>query len=86
MGAWGEEKEGLRNSSPEKIMAWSIDHVLSYPGMGCGYPYMGEPPEVMRGQEWTYNSGLDEGLKDIMERFDGGLYDLLPDMVKDRVR
>ncbi len=86
MGQWGEEKEGLRNSSPEKIMAWSIDHVLSYPGMGCGYPYTGDSPEVMKVVEWTYNSGLDEGLKSIMERFDSSLYDLLPDIIKDKVK
>ncbi len=86
MGQWGEGMNELRNSSPEKIMAWSINHVLGYPGEGCGYPYMGEPPEVMKGVEWTYNSKLDEGLKDIMGRFDDSLYDLLPEMIKDTIR
>jgi len=75
MGAWGEPMEHVRQAGDMAIAAWAIRHVMGYKDDACSFPYIGDPPGVMNGTQFTYMLGYDDAMEMYLKKYGKELED-----------
>lgn len=69
-GGWGEFGEKLMERGDRAVVAWALDHVMSYPEHDFYCDFVGKRPWALVDSEYSYLEGADAALKKYAEQYD----------------